>query len=246
MKQQTLYEECPLCNQGSVVFDNDAGVYRCSQCNLTLKERTLLGIFNKNHFGIETLGDGDFSLAEQGLKNISLPPDRLKVVVGNVYSDQQLAQIAGGSLDVVRPVRTVLAQIILEQLKETCYLQVTALRRAHGQPLPEEGHYQPQQRVPRQELDWRDQGNLFVTSKHLVLPSDSFTFIRLDRKLIGVQAFTDGVAVQRTGEDFATYFVGSQPHEAALVAAFVMGKLPVFHETSEVAAAGQYPTNQQT
>ena len=24
MKQQTLYEECPLCNQGSVVFDNDA------------------------------------------------------------------------------------------------------------------------------------------------------------------------------------------------------------------------------
>jgi len=233
VKQDILYEECPLCNQGTVVFDHDGSVYRCSLCNLTLKERTLLGIFNRNHFGVKTLGEGDFSLAEQGLKNISLPPDQLKVVIGNIYTDKQLAEIASGSVDIVRPVRTILAQIILEQLKETCYLQVNGLRRAHGQPLPEEGHYQPQQRVPRQELDWQDQGNLFVTSKHLVLPSDSFTFIRLDRKLTGVQAFIDGAAVQRTGEDFATYFVGCQPHEAALVAAFVMGKLPVFRKSDE-------------
>jgi hypothetical protein len=80
-------------------------------------------------------------------------------------------------------------------------------------------------------LEWQDHGNLFGTDKHLVLPSDSFTFIRLDRKLGGVQAFNDGVAVQRTGEDFATYFVGCYPHEAALVAAFVLGKLPALRQT---------------
>jgi hypothetical protein len=44
--------------------------------------------------------------------------------------------------------------------------------------------------------------------------------------LVGVQAFTDGLAVQRQEEDYATYFVGCYPHEAALVAAYVMAKLP--------------------
>lgn len=235
MEQETLYGECPLCNKGPVVFDDSAEVFRCDQCGLTLKERSLLGVFKKNHFGVVSLGEGDFSLVEPALKKILLTPDHLKVVVGNVYSDEQLAQIAHGALDVIRPVRTVLAQIILEQLKETCYLQVNSLRRAYGQPLPEEGHYQPQQPVSRSELDWQDQGNLFGTGKHLVLPSDSFTFVRLDRKLVGVQAFSDGVAVQRKGEDSATYFVGCLPHEAALVAAFIIGMLPALQKSSKAA-----------
>jgi len=232
VEQEILYEECPLCNEGSVVAA-EKGTYRCRQCGLTLKQRSLLGLLRKNRFGIDTLGQGDYSLAEQGLDKISLVPEQLKVVIGNIYNDQQLASIAVGSLELVRPVRTVLAEIILEQLKETCHIQVNGVRRAHGRPLPETGSYRPEQHIPRQELTWQDQGNLFVTSKHLVLPSDSFTFIRLDRKLAGVQAFLDGVAVQRKGEDFATYFIDCPPHEAALVAAFVIGKLPVFRKSNE-------------
>ncbi len=230
MTQTTLYDECPLCNQGAVVLDENSQIYRCDHCGLALKKRSLLGVFKKDHLQVVSLGKGDFSLAQQSLANLSLPPDRLKVVIGNVYSDEQLAQIAGGALEVIRPVRTVLAQIILEQLKETCYLQVNGLRRANGQPLPEGSDYRPQGPVPRAGLEWQDQGNLFGTDKHLVLPSDSFTFIRLDRKLGGVRAFNDGVGVQRTGEDFATYFVGCYAHEAALAAAFVLGKLPALRQ----------------
>jgi hypothetical protein len=223
---ETLYDECPLCNQAPVVFAEEEKVYRCNHCGLTLKSSSLLGLFKKNHFRVTDWGTNNFSPAVDGLKNISLVPDRLKVVIGNIYSDGQLAEIAGGSLEIIRPVRTILAQIILEQLKETCYVQVNGLRQGLGQPLPEGGCYQPQEKTPRQGLDWQNRGNLFGTGKHLVLPSDRFTFIRLDRKLVGVQAFTDGVGVQRKGEEFATYFVGCQPHEAALVAAFVMGKAP--------------------
>ena len=232
MTQEMLYDECPRCNQGAVVFEPEIGVYRCEHCGLTLKKRSLLGFLKKDHLGITSLGPGDFTLAEQSLAKLSLTPDRLKVVIGNIYSDQQLADIAGGALELIRPVRTILAQIILEQLKETCYIQVNGLRRAHGQALAEGGNYRPTEKVPRQGLDWQDQGNLFGTDKHLVLPSDSFTFIRLDRKLSGVQAFTDGVAVQRQGEDYATYFVGCYPYEAALLAAFVLGKLPALRQKS--------------
>ncbi len=224
--EESLYRECPLCTEGPVTLENNEGVFRCKQCGLTLKSRSVLGLFHKNHFGVTELTEGDYSLAWQGVKKLSLPLDSLKVVIGNIYSDRQLAEIAGGKLDLIRPVRTILAQIILEQLKETCYVQVNGLRRGLGQLLPEGGSYQPEERVSRTGLDWQDQGNLFGTGKHLVLPSDRFTFIRLDRKLVGVQAFTDGLAVQRKGEEFATYFVGCQPHEAALVAAFVMGKVP--------------------
>jgi hypothetical protein len=227
-----LYEECPLCNQSPVVLDGEAGLYRCQQCGLTLEERSLLGLFRKNHFGVVDLGQGAYTWAERGLKQIVLPPDRLKVVIGNLYTDQELAQLAGGKQEVIRPVRTVLAQIILEQLKETCYLQINGLRRGLGQPLPEGGDYRPERLTPRQGMVWQDQGNLFGTDRHLVFPSDSFTFIRLDRKLVAVRAFTDGVAVQRKGEDVATYFVDCLPHEAALVAAFVMSRLPALRQRS--------------
>ena len=146
-----------------------------------------------------------------------------------------MAAIASGSLETLRPVRTVLAQVILEQLNEVCHLQVNGLRRGHGKTLAEGGQYQPQQSTPREGLTWQDQGNLFCTNQRLVFPSDSFTFIRMDRKLVGIQAFTDGVAVQRKGDDYATYFVGCYAHEAALVAAYVMGKLPALQpSTSDV------------
>ena len=226
MARQSLFEACPLCDQGVVAWREAEAVYACEHCGLTLKERALLGLFKKGRFGVAHLGEGNFTLARQGLNKAALLPDALKVVLGNVYPDQQLAAMANGSLEVIRPVRTVLAQIILEQLNETCYLQVSGLRRGHGQPISEGGSYQPTQAVPRPGMDWQDKGNLFCTDQRLVFPSNRFTFIRIDRKLTGIQAFTNGLAVQRKGEDFATYFVGCYPHEAALVAAYLMARAP--------------------
>jgi hypothetical protein len=75
-------------------------------------------------------------------------------------------------------------------------------------------------------MEWKDEGNLFCTDRRLVLPSNQFTFIRLDRKIATVQAFTDGLAVQRKEENFATYFVGCYAHEAALVVAYMLAKIP--------------------
>jgi hypothetical protein len=228
--QEILFQECPLCDQSAVTY-YDEGVYRCPHCGLTLKNRTLLGLFRKGRFTVTSLGQGQYDLAWSRLKRAALPPGRLKVVLGNVYTDQQLAEIAGGALELIRPVRTMLAQIILEQLKETCYLQVNGLQRGHGAPLSSSS-FRPVQPVPRSGMSWQDQGNLFCTQQRLVFPSDSFTFIRLDRKLAAVQAFTNGVAVQRAGEDYATYFVGCWPHEAALVAAYLLGKLPQLREAA--------------
>lgn len=230
MAQQTLYKVCPLCDQGAVIWQAGEAVYRCDHCGLTLKERTWLGVFKKGRFSIERLNEGHYSLAWPGLQKLVLPPDRLKIILGNIYTDEQLAALAQGALDILRPVRTVLAEIILEQLKEECFLQVTDLRRGHGHPLPEGAGYFPDQPAGRQGLDWQDEGNLFCTTNRLVFPSDRFTFIRLDRKLVAVQAFSDGVAIQRKDEEYATYFVGCYPHEAALVAAYVMAKVPLLRQ----------------
>lgn len=237
MAQDTLYNECPLCTQAAVVASGGGSTYRCSHCGLTLKERSLLGLFNKRHFAVTDFGQDDYDLARQSLKNVSLLPDPLKIVIGNVYTNSQLAAIASGSVDILRPVRTILAQVILEQLNEDCYIQVNGLRRGHGATLAEGGLYQPEQAVPRDGMTWQDKGNLFCTTHRLVFPSNSFTFIRMDRKIVGVRAFNDGVAVQRKGEDYATYFVGCYPHEAALVAAYVLAKLPALQQPVAVVSS---------
>jgi hypothetical protein len=233
MTQTTLYKECPVCNQGEIRQHGAELAYRCDHCGLTLREQILLGFFKRGDFGVSRLPEGNYALAEQSLAKVSLKPDPLKVVLGNIYTNEQLAQIAAGQLDDVRPVRTILAQIILEQLKEVCFLQVNGLRRAHGPSLAEGGSYLPTDPVPRQNMNWQDEGNLFCTDQRLVLPSNKFTFIRLGRKVVGVRAFTNGVAVQLKGEEFATYFVGCYPHEAALVAAYIMAKIPKLKSDSQ-------------
>jgi hypothetical protein len=240
MTRQSLFDRCPLCDQGVVAWREAEAVYACEHCGLRLKEHAFLGLFKRGRFGVTHLGEEDFTLAGQSLNKMALLPDALKVVLGNVYPDQQLAAIANGSLEIIRPVRTVLAQIILEQLRETCYLQVNGLRRGYGPALSEGGFYQPRQAAPRPGMDWQDKGNLFCTDQRLVFPSDRFTFIRIDRKLTGVQAFTNGVAVQRKGEDFATYFVGCYPHEAALAAAYLMAKAPKLRVSPQEPNSSKY------
>lgn len=231
MEKEILYNECPLCNQAEVRFNSQTNQYHCADCGLTIKDRSILGIFKKGRYGVTSLGAENYPLAEHIINGAALPPESLKVLVGNIYTNAELAELAAGNLDIIRPVRTVLAQIILEQLREDCYLQVVGLRQGVGQSLAPGGRYWPKEPAPRQNLEWQNRGNLFGTTKHLVLPAQTFTFVRLDRKLEAVQAFTDGVAVQRKGEETATYFVGCQPHEAALLAAFVMGKVPRLHNT---------------
>lgn len=230
MPSQILFNTCPLCDQSKVTWQTAELVFRCDHCGLTLKERTLLGLFKKGRYNVTSFGQGNFSLAEQGLTKAALSADALKVTIGNVYPDEQLAEIAAGNLALLRPVRTILAAIILEQLNEACFLQVLDLRRGHGQPLTDQNSYLPTGAAPRQDMAWQDEGNLFCTTNRLVFPSDRFTFIRTDRKLVAVQAFTDGMAVQRKGESYATYFIGCHPHEAALVAAYVMAKVPALQK----------------
>ena len=241
MAQETLYKECPLCNRGPVGQQGDSAVYRCGGCGLTLKERSLWGWLKKGQFSVSEFGEGDFKLAGQSLKRVALPAEVLKVVLGNVYTDSQLAAIANGAVELIRPVRTILAQVILEQLNETCHLQVNGLRRGHGAPLEEaQSHYTPTEAVPQQGMTWQDRGNLFCTNQRLVFPSDTFTFIRMDRKVMSVRAFNNGLGVQRRGEAFATYFVGCYPHEAAVVAAYVLTKLPALREPKpELMAEGK-------
>lgn len=231
MEKEILYNECPLCNQAEVRFNSQINQYHCADCGLTIKDRSILGIFKKGRYGVTSLGAESYPLADRIVNGAALPPESLKVLIGNIYTNADLAELAAGNLDIIRPVRTVLAQIILEQLREDCYLQVVGLRQGVGQSLSPGGRYWPEEPTPRQNLEWQNRGNLFGTTKHLVLPAQTFTFVRLDRKLEAVQAFTDGVAVQRKGEEFATYFVGCHPHEAALLAAFVMGKVPRLRDT---------------
>jgi hypothetical protein len=184
----------------------------------------MFGLFKKGQYGIARLGRGNFSLVEP--EQIVLPADPLKIVIGNMYTDQELMEIAKGNVEIIRPVRTMRAQLILEQLGETCLINIDGLRRGQGQSLSSESSYHPGQKAPINGMTWKDEGNLFCTTQRIVLPSNQSTFIRLDRKIVTVQAFSDGIAIQRKGEDFATYFVGCYAHEAALVAAYVMAKIP--------------------
>ena len=226
MAQEILYKECPACSLAPVTWQH-GGLYRCPQCGLAFKEHKRLGFFGKGRFVIVDFGAKKSLLAEKGLKEVALSPDAMRITIGNIYSEAQLAEIANGRVEVINPVKMVLAQIILEQLNEECYIHVPGLRRGRGPVLVERSWYYPEQKISQQGIEWQDEGNLFCTSQRLVLPSDRFTFIRLDRKVQAVQAYLDGLALQRRGEDHATYFLGGYPHEAALVAAYAMARVPV-------------------
>ncbi len=58
MPQEALYKVCPLCDHSPVVFQSSDGVYRCEHCGLTLKERSLLGLFKQGRFRVSHLVRG--------------------------------------------------------------------------------------------------------------------------------------------------------------------------------------------
>ena len=223
MSGDTLLPLCPVCTQTPLTRQGKS--YQCSHCGLTLKPKTVLGFKFKDKYIVESIGRG-YNIARSGIVGQVIPLTELKNFGESVYTDQQLTAFAAGILDELRPPSSTLTQILLEQLRETVYVQTHNMRRAHGPAIDAGGNFIPKGHAPAAELNWQDKGNLFLTNARLVFPSDSFTFIRMDRKLIGLKTFENGFAVQRKGEDFATYFVGCRAHQAALNGAYITGRVP--------------------
>lgn len=236
MATEPLLSPCPVCGTGELVQVDKW--YQCKHCTLTVeKKRPFWSLKGKaDRYIIRKLSD-DYEIAKQGLLNQPFSLDALNKLQESVYDDETLALFAEGAFDKLHMPSSTLAQILLEQLRETCFLQINDMRRAHGPALGEQSSRFPLGAMPSRDLDWQDDGNLFLTDIRLVFPSNTFTFIRLDRKLIGVWTFSDGLAVQRKGEAFATYFAGCKAHQAALATAYIFGKVPPIRNKATQAMA---------
>jgi len=218
-----LFSSCPVCEHAPLAAVGKR--YQCAHCGLIVKPKRLLGFKSHDQYVVKNIGSA-YGLAKPGIVGRTVHLNELKKCKECVYSDEELAQVAQGNIDVLHPPSSTLAQILLEQLRETCYLEVDGLRRAHGPVLEEKGDRFPKGLAPVGGMTWKDKGNLFLTNSRLVFPSNTFTFIRMDRKLVSLKTFENGIAIQRKGEDFATYFVGCRAHQAAWIAAYIQGKLP--------------------
>lgn len=216
---------CPACDMG-VVAENSTG-YQCDTCGLTVKPQQGRWPFKHKEikYLVQSIGPA-FHMVSQSITGHTFFLEEINDFREGVYSDQTLAEFAEGKLDSLNMPASTLAQILLEQLRETCHIQINDIRRAHGPALEAESNRIPAGRTPANGLDWQDKGNLFLTNIRLVFPSDSFTFIRMDRKLTALKTYENGLALQRKGEAFATYFVGGQAHQMALAAAYIFGKIP--------------------
>lgn len=225
MSESPLLTPCPACDNASLAWTGQA--YCCENCQLTVtkkKQRWPFGSKTEQYI-VQDIST-DYSIARSSLVGQTVSMTELQNFTESVYTDAVLAEFAEGEFENMTMPASTLAQILLEQLRETCFMQVSGVRRAHGPVLEAGGDRFPSGTVPKSNMTWQDEGNLFLTNIRMVLPSNSFTFIRLDRKITGFQTFEDGIAVQRKGEEFATYFVGCRAHQAALVAAYVVGKIP--------------------
>lgn len=229
MADDVLFPSCPVCEQAPLA--RSGSEFRCEGCGLVVKPRAFLWRRSSDRYTVRDIGEA-YRLAKPGIVNRTFSRAALQRLGEHVYPDATLASIAAGNFDLIRPPSSTLAQILLEQLHETVLLQVNGLRRAHGPVLEAGANRFPQGTVPRNGLAWKDRGNLFLTNARLVFPSDTFTFIRMDRKLVAVRAFEDGLAVQRKGEGFATYFVGCGAHQSAVMAAYIQGKSPALQGES--------------
>ncbi len=225
-----LFSTCPVCAE-ETALSHSGKMFQCNHCGLTIKEKHKL--FGKNHveYVVQAIGEG-YDIARAGLVGNTFSPAEVQLFREQVYPDAVLAEFATGNFDRLNLPTSVLAQILLEQLRETVYLHVDHLRRAHGPALEPGGNRFPHGTVPQNAMDWQDEGNLFLTNVRIVFPSNTFTFIRMGRKMTGLKTFEDGVAVQLKGEDHATYFVGIKPHQAALVGAYIQGRVPGLRESA--------------
>ena len=223
MSSDTLASPCPIC--GSDTVDITAKTYHCSQCGLRLKaKKSLLPFKAKEMYQVEAIGS-DYGVTQTGLLKQSISPVDLKKLAESVYTDAQLSAFASGNYDDINMPSETVAQILLEQLRETCYIQINGIKRAFGPKLENGGNRFPTGATKNLALDWQDEGNLFLTNTRLVFPSNKFTFIRLDRRVTALQTFSDGIALQERGATHASYFIGCAAHQAALAGAYIMGKV---------------------
>lgn len=226
----SLFERCPVCGQST--FKISGKTCRCADCGLALKSRRgFLGLGSREKYLVQDISAA-YSLAKSGLVGRVFSRDDVGKFAEKAYSDDQYAAFAAGNFEDLMMPTSLLSQILLKQLRETCYIEVTQMRHGRGPVLEPGGSYVPQGRISASSITWKDKGNLFLTDARLVFPSDTFTFIRMDRKLVGLKTFENGIALQRKGEAFAVYFSGCRPYEAALLGAYIQGRVSGLREVT--------------
>lgn len=197
--------------------------YACAACKTEVKQSRWLGIWPRDRYFFQAIGPG-FRNAEPDLSARPFTRAQLAALVGSCYRDADLEAIAAGDLSRLRPPGSTLARVLFPHSRETCHIQVNGLTRAEGPPLPD-GVSKINNPVDRASLKMLDRGNLFISDQRMIFPSGTHTIIRIDHKLSGVCSFADALAIQRTGDDAATYFLGVEHREALLVAAYLQGRL---------------------
>jgi len=220
MSREVVIEPCPICGQAALA--GDAPYYACAACGTRLKQSRWLG-WQRDRFFFQRVGAA-YRNAQADLLARPFTRAQLADLVGSCYTDEDLVAIAAGDLTRVRLPRSTVANIMFPQTHETCYIQVNHLARAEGTVLPE-GVSRMDSPADRSALRILDQGNLFISDQRLIFPSSTHTSIRLDRKLSGARAFRDALAVQRKGEEVATYFLGLPSRYTALIVAYLQGRL---------------------
>ncbi len=221
MSGAVLIAPCPICGQSALAGDDRQ--YACASCGTKVEQSGWLGMWPRDRFFFRTVGT-DYRNAEPDLIARSFTRAELVGLAGSCYPDADLAAIAAGDLSRIRPPGTIVAHVIFPQSRETCYVQVNGLTRAEGPSLPD-GATRIYGSADQHALKILDQGNLFISDQRLIFPSNTHTIIRIDRKLTGTCAFTNAVAVQRKGENKATYFLGLESRHALLVTAYLVGRL---------------------
>jgi hypothetical protein len=221
VSKEVLVAPCPICGQSALA--GDRFLYQCDSCGTRVEQKRWLGITPRDRFFFQAVST-DYHNAEADLLARPFTRTQLTELAGSCYTDADLSAIASGDFSRLQLPSSTVAEIMFPQSHETCYLQVNDLVRAEGPPLSE-GVNSDYELVDRRNLTILDQGNLFISDQRLIFPSDYHTIIRTDRKLIGVNTFADAVAVQRKGEDKATYFLGFESRSASLVLAYLQGRL---------------------
>ena len=217
-----LFSTCPVCDEATL-SSHDKTI-TCEQCGFSVKEKHKL--FSKDtSYQVSALGS-DYNIAAKSIVGETFTLQDMRLFREHVYSDETLDKFAKGDYEALVKPSSTLASILLEQLRETCYMEVNGFKRALGPTLEVGANFIPQGIAPTTGMDWQDEGNLFLTNARLIFPSNTFTFLRMDRKLIGVRTYENGIALQRKGEDHAMYFVGCKAYQAALIGAYIQGKVP--------------------
>ena len=221
MSEEVLTNPCPICGESALTGHD--GRFSCLSCKTTVEQGRWLGVWPREQFFFRAVGPESRN-AEPDLTARPFSKTELIELAGSCYSDSDLEAIAAGDTSRLRPPSSIVAQVMFPHSRETCYVQINGLIRAQGPLLPD-GASRVDRPANRRDLNKLDRGNLFISDQRMVFPSSTHTTVRIDRKLTGICAFADAVAVQRKSEDRAMYFLGLESRKALLVMAYLQGQL---------------------